>query len=224
MGEGLKKVAKQCGGLTATSKDGKTVEYDKNGKKKKTKKIKRLETFESFTMKLFETGEPDLNYTDENMDKIVELLEAEGYEAYYKEFDKQGVYLVIRKEGKPFKFWWSDTYSTGKWSDGAVSSTLIDDDGNQYSGSAGDYWDVSKDHVFQDSILIYKFRKNGKIETKKIDNPKVSDLPEMVGLGIGSEFTPKNEIMEFTLDSDENTVIKYVVGSDDISEFIYLLK
>ncbi len=37
MGEGLKKVAKQCGGLTAT--DGKTkVTYDENGKVKKIKK------------------------------------------------------------------------------------------------------------------------------------------------------------------------------------------
>lgn len=39
MGEGLKRVAKQCGGLIAS--DGKTeVHYDANGKKIKTKRVK----------------------------------------------------------------------------------------------------------------------------------------------------------------------------------------
>lgn len=223
MGEGLKKVCNQCGGLKVTGKDGKTVEYDKDGKKKKKGK-KRLETYESFVnnflTKVNETGEPDLDYNEPEMDNIVEALEKEGYEAYYKEFDKyRGVYLVITKGGKSEKFWWTDTYSTGTWSDGYVSSVLIDDNNESSSGNAGDYFNLPKDYVFDDHVLIIKIRKNGKVETERIENPKVSDLPDIIGLGKKSEFTSKQEIMEFTLDGTEES-FQYMVGSGDVSQFI----
>lgn len=222
MGEGLKKVCKQCGGLKVTGKDGKTVEYDKEGKPKKKKGKKRLETYESFVNnflnKINETGEPDLDYNNPEMDNIVESLEKEGFEAEYAEFDKyQGVYLTISKGGKSEKFWWTDTYSTGIWSDGYVSSQLIDDNNESSSGNAGDYWNLPKDYVFQDHTLIYKIRKDGKVETKRIENPKVTDLPDITGKR--SEFTSKQEIMEFTVDGSGET-FQYMVGSGDVSQFV----
>ena len=68
MGEGLKRVAKHCGGITVKNKD-KTVEYDENSKKIKTtknKKKKRLETFENFVQKLNEmiVGGSHFHYGD----------------------------------------------------------------------------------------------------------------------------------------------------------------
>jgi hypothetical protein len=42
MGDGLKRVAKLCGGLTVTA-NGKTVRYDANGKRKPKKKAHRRE-------------------------------------------------------------------------------------------------------------------------------------------------------------------------------------
>ena len=180
---------------------------------------KRLQTFESFIVKLNETGEADINYNDPEMDKIVNSLEKEGFESYYKEFDKyQGVYLVVKKNGKSNKFWWTDTFSTGSWGDGVISSTLYDNDGDgEWSGNAGDYFNLPKDHVFQDTKLVYKYREDGKVKVKEIDNPKVSDLPQVTGAK--GSFTPKEEIMEFTLDKTEDT-IQYIVGSGDVSEFI----
>ena len=72
-------------------------------------------------MKLYETGEADPDYTDENMDKIVELLKDAWYDAYYKEFDKyQSVYLVIKKGNSitsSIKLWWDGTFYRGKWND-----------------------------------------------------------------------------------------------------------
>jgi len=172
--------------------------------------------------KLFEAGESDSDFTDVNMDKIVELLKAEGYDAYYKEFDKyQGVYLVIKKGANSIKLWLADTYSTGKWGNGAISSVLIDENGDRFSGNAGDYFNLPKDHVFQGSKLIYKFKKDGKTETKEIENPKVSDFPDVIGKS--SNFTPEKEIMVFTFDSGTSS-IEYEVGSNDVSEFIDLLK
>jgi len=180
--------------------------------------MKHLKNF-----KLFETGEPDIDYTDVNMDKIVELLEEEGYDASYAEFDKyQGVYLTIRKNGKSSKLWWTDTHHIGKWGDGAISSVLIDEDGSEWSGSAGDYWNLPKDHVFQGSKLIYKMRKDGKVETKEIEDPKVSDFPEMIGTK--AKFTPEREEMEFTLDGSEDTIATYVVGSNDISDILSIIE
>jgi hypothetical protein len=223
MGEGLKKVCKQLGGLKVIGKDGKIVEYDKNGKPKKKKEKKRLETYESFVSKIYETGEPDINYKEPEMDKIVAALEDKGLEAYYKEFDKyQGVYLVIKDNKRSKKFWWTDTYSRGTWGDGFVSSELIDDENYASSGNAGDYWDLPDDYVFQDMMLIYKYRKNGKVETTRIDNPKKSDLPDITAKE--SEFTAKQEIMEFTLDGTDDVSIEYVVDSGNINQFLEFFK
>jgi len=190
--------------------------------------MKHLKNF-----KLFETGEPDIDYTDVNMDKIVELLEEEGYDASYREFDKyQGVYLTIRKNGKSSKLWWTDTHHIDEWGDGAISSVLIDEDGAEWSGGAGDYWNLPKDHVFQGSKLIYKMRKDGKVETKEIDDPKVSDFPEMIGTKgtftpekeeMEFTLTPEKEEMEFTLDGSEDTIATYVVGSNDISDILSII-
>lgn len=200
-------------GKDLKSTGGKTVEYKK-----------RLETYESFInnflTKVNETGEADPDYNDPEMNRIVNSLEKKGFEAYYKEFDKyQGVYLVITKNGKSKKFWWTDTYSVGTWTDGYVNSVLIDDDNNSYSGNAGDYFNLPKDYVFDDHILIIKIRKNGKIETQRIENPKVSDLPDIIGLGKKSEFKSEQEVMDFTLDNTEDS-FQYFVESGDVSEFI----
>lgn len=52
---------------------------------------------------VLETGEPDQDYDHAFYDQVVAQLEAEGFEASHREFDKyQGVYIKVRGIGK---FW-----------------------------------------------------------------------------------------------------------------------
>lgn len=52
---------------------------------------------------VLETGEPDQDYDHDFYDQVVTQLEAEGFEARHREFDKyQGVYIAVRGVGK---FW-----------------------------------------------------------------------------------------------------------------------
>jgi len=59
--------------------------------------------------KLKETGEPDQDYDKEALDKVVEALKNDGFQASHREFDKyQGIYLKVSKNGKTEKFWMRD--------------------------------------------------------------------------------------------------------------------
>lgn len=52
---------------------------------------------------VLETGEPDQDYDHDFYDQVVTQLEAEGFEARHREFDKyQGVYIEVRGIGR---FW-----------------------------------------------------------------------------------------------------------------------
>jgi len=80
MGEGLKRVCKQCGGMTVSS-EGKTVKYDENGKAKKPK--------------------PQEGFKEKD---IIELLTALGFKAWRQNSGKIRIgrrWVVLGEEGTP---------------------------------------------------------------------------------------------------------------------------
>lgn len=128
---------------------------------------------------LIETGEADQDYDHAIYDAICDALKAKGYQCTHREFDKyQGVYLTIKKGGKNLGKWFNvDSYVTGKRKPPKseyMSSTLVDQEGNEFSGNPGDYWNAS-DNAF-DGLTLVLTKHDG--STVEVLNPKKSDLKE----------------------------------------------
>jgi hypothetical protein len=137
------------------------------------------------------TGEPDQEYDLDFFNKIKLALEESGFEAVHREFDKyQGVYLDVFKEGqKVDRFWIVDSFVQGdekknpahKWK----SATLIDSNGDETSANQGDYFQLEDDQVFENcQLILVDMAGNESI----IENPKKSDLPDLLSVQTGIEF------------------------------------
>jgi hypothetical protein len=128
---------------------------------------------------LMETGEADQDYDHATYDAICDALKAKGYQCTHREFNKyQGVYLTIKKGGKNLGKWWTvDSYVTGNRKPPKSeykNSALVDQEGNEFSGNPGDYWNAS-DNAFDGLTLVLTKHDGSKVE---IPNPKKSDLKD----------------------------------------------
>lgn len=174
------------------------------------------------------TGEPDQDYDHEFFDEIVHQLDKAGFKrAFHKMFDQyQGVYLSVPSVDT---FWITDSYFTGKpersqqekWK----KAQLIDPDGYQVSSSRGDYFMKPKDHVFEGYLLrLMSF--DGK--WTEIEDPKVSDLPDLLEVQSGPKFK-KGTRIEVTIFQGEKSgktagVTSTEDGAVDASELTALCK
>jgi len=173
---------------------------------------------EKLNLKKKSTGEPDQDYDIEIYDEICNALKENGIDASHREFDKyQGVYINTSKG----TLWTIDSYFTGSSSEGIISSTLIDEEGNESSGNIGDYFTLPDDYVFEGQTLEIVEMVNGERKYRTIDNPKKSDLGDSIG---GSEFSAESQILTLWKEgSDEENVAEYVEGSGDVSDIMRLL-
>lgn len=131
--------------------------------------------------KIVATGEPDQDYAHEDFDRICAALKAAGFTCKHKEFDKyQGVYIDASKAGKTIRYWVADYFTAGevkknpevKWR----SAILIDADGDQFSASRGDYFQLDDEETIDDVTLVL-VDMNG--EETRIENPRKADLPDL---------------------------------------------
>lgn len=163
------------------------------------------------------TGEPDGDYDTEMFDAIANELKKHGYQASHKEFDKyQGPYLTVSKGGTPIaKFWIKDLFMTGKSKPNAAKyrkAALIDADGSESSANAGDYFMMQPNEVFDGSILMLTLM-NG--ETKEIENPKKSDLPDLNDVSNSVEFEGKPDtVVIFNDEGVEDSEVQVIVSHD----------
>lgn len=153
------------------------------------------------------TGEADQDYDKEFFDKIVEQLEEANFSGVtHKEFDKyQGVYLNVPRIGK---FWIADTFFTGKKSKEDRNKPYKDaylegPDGDTYSATSGDYFNMKPSDVFEDYILHLTL-KNG--DEKNIENPKKSDLPDLLEVGKTFTYEKGTETMHVVFTPDAGNV------------------
>ena len=122
-----------------------------------------------------------MEFEERAFENLIDELEEAGVGgAYFKLFDQyQGYYLTVPEVDT---FWVSDTYSTGQVSaeDRAkpyISAELYDPETqSSYSPHRGDFFDLRPDDELEGLILILT-KASG--ETVEIDNPKVSDLPDI---------------------------------------------
>jgi hypothetical protein len=176
-----------------------------------------------------ETGEADQDYDHDVYDAIANALEDHGFQATHREFDKyQGVYFDVRKNGKKIgRFWNTESFVTGKTKPQKTefsSAVMISPDGDEFSATQGDYFNLPKDHVFKDTKLILK-RHDG---TKKvIRNPKVKDLPDLLSVSNSIEYEGKPDDVLVFEGEGGGPAVEVKVSADgknvDIGEFVSLL-
>lgn len=191
-----------------------------------------LQEYEVVKAQVTAAGEPDQDYDHEVFDAIVKALEAKGYKAIHREFDKyQGVYLDVSKGGKPLdKFWIADSYVRGTPKKNPnvkyKSAVLIDEEGNESSATRGDYFQMADDDVFDGAILVLT-DKNGKEST--IENPKKSDLPDLLEVSNTMEYEGKPDVViDFVAESQGENAEPLEVevtpeGHADISDLLGFL-
>jgi hypothetical protein len=192
-----------------------------------------LQEYEVVQAQVTATGEPDQDYNHEVYDAIVKALGAAGYQAKHKEFDKyQGVFLTVSKDGKKLDtFWTVEGFVRGKEKENPNhkyrSAILIDEEGNEFSASSGDYFQMAPDDVFEGSILVLK-DKNG--EEKTIENPKKSDLPDLGEVSNSMEFEGEpSDVLLMVAESqgEEAEPMEVEVspeGKADVTELVEFLK
>jgi hypothetical protein len=193
-----------------------------------------LQEYEVVQAQVTATGEPDQDYNHEVYDAIVKALEAAGYQAKHKEFDKyQGVYLTVSKNGKKLDtFWTVEGFVRGKEKPQNPahkyrSAVLIDEEGNEFSANSGDYFQMGPNDVFEGSILVLKDM-NG--EEKTIENPKKSDLPDLMEVKRYMEYEGEpNDVLLMVAESqgEEAEPMEVEVtpdGKADVTELLEFLK
>jgi hypothetical protein len=192
-----------------------------------------LQEYEVVQAQVTATGEPDQEYNKEVYDAIAKALGAAGYKANHKEFDKyQGVYLDVSKDGKKLDtFWTVEGFVRGKEKQNPNhkyrSAVMIDEEGNEFSASSGDYFQMAPDDVFEGSILVLK-DKNG--EEKTIENPKKSDLPDLGEVGNHIEYEGEpNDVLLLVAESQGEDAQPMEVevtpeGKADVTELLNFLK
>jgi hypothetical protein len=190
-------------------------------------------TDSGLTAQVTATGEPDQEYDHATYDAVVNALRENGYEADHSEFDKyQGVYLDVGRDGKRIdKFWTVDSHVQGvpkqKPEQKYRSAVLIDAEGNESSATRGDYFQMGDEDVFDGAILVLKGM-NG--EESTIENPKKSDLPDMLEVQNGIEYEGEpSVILHLVAESqgEEAEPMQVEVspeGKADITELLDFLK
>jgi hypothetical protein len=125
------------------------------------------------------TGEADQDYDHETYDAICKWLTRKtGQPCTHKEFDKyQGIYISVRG----LRIWTVDGFVTGKRQSATSpyrKAVLVAKDGNSYSATPGDYFNMKPDAVFTGSTLVIT-KQDG--SEQRIENPKKSDLVQVDG-------------------------------------------
>jgi hypothetical protein len=165
------------------------------------------------------TGEPDQDYDHEFFDAIVSQLEAAGISgASHRQFDLyQGVYLSVPGVGK---FWISDSFSTGQETSDTKDrpysgAYLVDENGEQSSANADDYFMQPDGFVFEGHTLVITDRQG---KQKKIENPKKSDLPkgESIRTTFQYEKGSEAEHVIFSPESDPDTGLEVTKTGDQV--------
>lgn len=174
-----------------------------------------------------ETGEPDQDYDHEAYDSIVKSLKKYGYEAKHKEFDKyQGVKLTVTKDGhKVDDFWTKDVVVRGKVKKNGpkyAKAYLINKDGEKSSATRGDYFMKKDNYVFKGETLVLVDQK-GKEE--KIENPKKSDLPDLLDVGFpGFEGKPSEVMIMQGEKKDGEFEVEISKGKADVVQLVDYLE
>jgi hypothetical protein len=175
-------------------------------------------------------GEADQDYDPKPFDEIVKGLAAAGYKASHREFDKyQGVYIQVSGKDINEKFWVTDGFYTGKRSDDVSKykyrkTRLVDEEGNEFSANAGDYWNLDPNKKLEGLTLIRTLMDGTE---ERISNPTKADLVEETGEGSATmpdSFTYQKGTEQYHLiltpQSDEAINIEYIEGSNDVSELV----
>lgn len=149
------------------------------------------------------TGEPDQNYDHKTYDAIVtHLTKATGLTVAHKEFDKyQGVRMTVTGGSRTVNIWTTESFVRGKAKSptSPYQSSKLIIDGNEYSATPGDYWQMQPESVFENATLVIK--KHDGSEIRK-ENPKKSDLVEVDGY-VRYESKP-SQVLVMWPDSAEN--------------------
>lgn len=154
---------------------------------------------------------------------IANELRKHGIDAQASFFDKyQGAYIFVSGKGK---FWVEDMFYSGiKKTIAAgqpkyLKAIMTDDDG-QWSANRGDYFDRPKNFVFKGTKL-HLTDLEGKTTT--IENPKVSDLPDLLEIQSTFQYQKGSETAHiiFYPESDPETKITVIEnqGEYNVSEF-----
>jgi hypothetical protein len=196
-------------GVTMNGEEDEFFMLDENGEKMKNVKA---------------TGEADQDYDIELFDKICSKIKDEtGLNCFHKEFDKyQGVYIKVGG----LKFWIKDIHFTGEkeGKDKKYSSAfLMNEDGDKTSATKGDYFQMKDNYIFKGYTLILT-DSNG--EKQVIENPKKSQLPDL--MDVGNSFTFKEgaeqTIYDFIEESNPEEEISITVKNDEIIDMDMLIE